>query len=239
MDAQPQWISLRAYARGRNPPVALSAVQKAIDSGRVTAVRRDAKGRLTGIDRVKADQEWLKNTDPDQAARTQGIHPASERGAQLAGPSAAEQLAPASGNRDEPAAQLKLQPQGDERAEDGPLPAGGAAAAKEENGKDFGYLEARAKREQFQAKQAELDYLEAIGELVPKAELTEAATKRYRAIRDKLLNIPDRLSAILAAEKDPIVVHTTLAKEIKQVLHELSDDARAEAARGVAESVAA
>jgi hypothetical protein len=125
---------------------------------------------------------------------------------------------------------LTLQPPGGEERQ--PAPA-------EQNGKDFGYLEHRAKREEYQAKQAELDYLEAIGELVPTSELRAAAASRYRAIRDKLLNIPDRLSAILAAEKDPAIVHAALAKEIKQVLHELSDDARAEAARGVAERMAA
>jgi hypothetical protein len=191
-------------------------VQKAIESTRVTAVKREGD-RLVAIDLVEADKQWLANTDPDQASRTRGITAAPEGSSPAAGPSTAAEHAPDAPRRDEPAA---MPPPG-------------------EQGKDFGYLEARAKREQFQAKQAELDYLEAIGELVPKAELREAASRRYRAIRDKLLNIPDRLAPILAAQTDPARVHTELSKEIKQVLHELSDDARAEAARGATERVAA
>jgi hypothetical protein len=101
------------------------------------------------------------------------------------------------------------------------------------------YYEHRAKREKFQAETAELDYLKAIGRLVSVDELRQVRSERYRAIRDKLLNIPDRVAAILAAQSDPAVVHTELTKEIKRVLHELSDDARAELARGTAERVAA
>jgi len=214
MAAAEQWVSLRAYARHRG--VALSAVQKAIASGRVTAVKKDGT-RIVGIDLVAADGQWLENTDPDQAARTKGLPESSL-----------------------PAAPLTLQ------APPGPAPAAAAPgsdepvqAAVESKGKDFGYLEERAKREKFAAAQAELDYLKAIGQLVPTAELRAVTAQRYRAIRDKILGIADRLASILAAEKDPARVHAALTKEIKQVLHELSDDARAEAARGAAERVAA
>jgi hypothetical protein len=215
-----RWMSLRAYARHRG--VALSAVQKAIDSGRVTAVRRNAAGRLKGIEAIAADAQWLANTDPVESARTTDtLRPA---------PGPALNVAPAG--------ELPLGRPGEASGEDPAPPAGGAAASADA-GKDFGYLEARAKREGFQAKQAELDYLQAIGELVPTAELRSTASRRYRSIRDKLLGIADRQCALLAAEKDPARVHAALTKEIKQVLHELSDDARAEAARGAAERVAA
>ena len=63
-----QYISLRAYSRMRG--VSLYAVQTAIASGRVTAVRRDDKGKITGIDPVKADAQWAANTDATEAART-------------------------------------------------------------------------------------------------------------------------------------------------------------------------
>ena len=63
-----QFISLRAYARQRG--VSLYAVQTAIASGRVTAVRRDETGKITGIDPVKADAQWAANTDATEAART-------------------------------------------------------------------------------------------------------------------------------------------------------------------------
>jgi hypothetical protein len=95
-----------------------------------------------------------------------------------------------------------------------------------------GYLKARAKREDFQARQAELDYLRAIGELISASDQRQVSAHRYRAMRDALLNIPDRVASILAAERDPARVHLELTNEIKRVLHELSDEARAEAARG-------
>jgi len=44
---------------------------------------------------------------------------------------------------------------------------------------------------------------------------------------------------VIAAERDPAQVHKLLTNEIKRVLHELSDVARAEITGGVAERVAA
>lgn len=215
-----RWMSLRAYSRHRG--VALSAVQKAIDSGRVTAVRRKEGGRLKAIEAIAADSQWLANTDPVESARTTDtLRPGPDQALNVA-----------------PAGELPLERPGEARTED-PAPLAGGTAASVDAGKDFGYLEHRAKRESFQAKQAELDYLRAIGELVPAAELRAAASRRYHAIRDKLLGIADRQCALLAAEKEPARVHAALTKEIKQVLHELSDDSRAEAARGAAERVAA
>jgi len=63
-----QWMSLRSYARQRG--VSLYAVQTAISSGRVTAVRREPGGKITGIDPVRADAQWAANTDATEAART-------------------------------------------------------------------------------------------------------------------------------------------------------------------------
>lgn len=199
------------YARHRG--VTPNAVAKAEEDGRIAAaVKRGSEPEraFIGIDWRLADELWAKATDPAQALRS---------GTVLAAPGgnapSANESAPAEEKKDEPAAQAAATP------------------------KDHGYYEARATREKYQAKQAELDYLQAIGKLVPADELREASTRRYRAMRDKLLSIPDRVAAILAAEKDPARVHAALQAEIKAVLHELSDDARAEIARGVAERLAA
>jgi hypothetical protein len=97
------------------------------------------------------------------------------------------------------------------------------------------YLQHRARTEKFRSQQAELDYLAALGKLVPVDEFRESGFKRYRALRDKLLNIPDRIATVIAAERDPAVVHQKLTVELKRVLSELSDDASAEVARGAAE----
>jgi len=84
------------------------------------------------------------------------------------------------------------------------------------------YYAHRAKREEFAAKTAELDYLEKIGVLVPAAGVRKAAYDAARALRDKLLGIPDRVAPLLAAERDPVRVHAALTTEITRTLHELS-----------------
>lgn len=101
------------------------------------------------------------------------------------------------------------------------------------------YLASRAKRENFQAKTAELEYLQAIGELVPAGEAREVAFRRYRTLRDKMLNIPERVASVIAAERDPARVHKLLTDEIKRVLNELSENARSEITGGTQERVAA
>lgn len=197
------------YARHRR--CAPNAVKKAEDDGRIAAaVKREPDGSFVGIDWRKADELWAINTDPAAAEKS---------GASTAPPAAAPLQLPLVDSQ-------------------GP-PAETDTAATDVKGDRSDYYEHRAKREEFQAKNAELDYLKAIGRLVSVDELRLVASERYRAIRDKLLNIPDRVAAILAAQSDPAVVHTELTKEIKRVLHELSDDARAESARGTAERVAA
>jgi len=114
-------------------------------------------------------------------------------------------------------------------------------AAPAKSGKDdpHGYLEHRARTEEFRSKQAELEYLRDLGLVVSAVEAREANFSRYRMLRDKLLNIPDRVATILAAEREAGRVHQQLTAELKRVLSELSNDATAEAAGGAAERVAA
>ena len=269
------WISLRAFARRHN--VRLSAVQKAIESGRVTAVKRNAAGRLKGIEANLAALQWSQNTDPAQAERSgktgaavsapepaQSWSPNGEslvgwRAAAMGGDKgsfvlspqapavAGEQLQLASADVSTPANGVAGGPgsSGGPGGADGPVAAGAGPAqtmpgAPDANTKDpHGYLESRAQRERYSAEQTKLDYLRALGLLVSAADMRVLSARRYRAIRDKLLNIPDRISAVLAAERDPVQVHAQLTVEIERVLHELSDDARAETARGAAERVAA
>jgi len=267
-----EWVSLSEFARRRG--VALFAVQKAIASGRVTAVRRDDTGRLVGIEVAAATMQWDMNTDPVEAAKSGKVLGQVTRASSAAIAMPATEHPPeraADASRGNEAARSDLFPEGHARscesingtADTAPFPAvprepGADARIPPEAGegtsavavvqtpapaipdKDpHGYYEARARREQFQSKQAELDYLQALGELVSSAEMRRISARRYRAIRDKLLNISDRLAAVLAAERDPAQVHAILTADIKRVLNELSDDASAELAGGVAERVAA
>jgi hypothetical protein len=197
-----EWISLREFARRRG--VSLMAVQKAIESARVTAVRRDGD-RLVGIEVHQATAQWNANTDPAAAAKTgktldltpdqSAVSPDAEKGADT------EQPAP---DKD-----------------------------------PHGYYQARADRERHQAKLVELELAREMGLVIPAEEQRQVSARRYKAIRDGFLNMPDRIAAVLAAERDPARVHAALTNEIKRVLHELSDDARTEVTRGAAERVAA
>jgi hypothetical protein len=100
-----------------------------------------------------------------------------------------------------------------------------------------GYHVERAKSERFRAAQAELDYLESLGRVVP-ADVDEAVRfRRYRSMRDQLVNIADRLAPVVAAERDAARVHAAIAGEIRRVLNELSDTAITEIAGGTERSL--
>ncbi|PTR17486.1 hypothetical protein C8R31_101650 [Nitrosospira sp. Nsp2] len=68
MVSESKYVSLREFSRRLN--VRLSAVQKAIASGRVTSVKRGHGGRLCGVDPELGLQEWARNTDPCEAAKS-------------------------------------------------------------------------------------------------------------------------------------------------------------------------
>lgn len=76
----------------------------------------------------------------------------------------------------------------------------------------------RAKREMYQAELARLEYEEKHGTLVNAEEIKKEAFRVARQVRDAILNIPDRISAELAAETDTFAVHKLLTNEIKKAL---------------------
>ena len=78
------------------------------------------------------------------------------------------------------------------------------------------YSKARAVREGYQARLTKLDYEERSGKLVSADEVQVAAFNRFRQFRDGMLNIPDRLAAVLAAEGDPGRVHELLVDRDSQ-----------------------
>ena len=84
-----------------------------------------------------------------------------------------------------------------------------------------------------------LAYLEAIGALVSADEVRTLGARRYRAARDAILAVPDQEAAILAVERDPVVIRERLMVALRKALHGLADEARTEAAGGTAERMAA
>ena len=155
-------LSQRAYARHRG--VMVSAVQKAIDSGRISTL---PDGQ---IDSDLADKEWARNT-------RQQVKPHRRR------------------------------QEGDD------IDAFGANQ----------YTKARAVREHYQARLAKIEYEERVAKLVPKDEVQVAAFNKFRQFRDHILNIPDRVAAMVAAETEAAKCYEVLATEIRRALNEFAD----------------
>ncbi|HSF96400.1 MAG TPA: hypothetical protein VLA52_15345 [Thermohalobaculum sp.] len=83
-------------------------------------------------------------------------------------------------------------------------------------------LRTRIKSEVERAKLLEIKARVEAGKFVDVDDVEVAAFNRARVVRDSLLNIPDRLAAVLAAESDAREVHALLSAEIRQALEELT-----------------
>jgi phage terminase Nu1 subunit (DNA packaging protein) len=80
------------------------------------------------------------------------------------------------------------------------------------------YNESRARREAAEAELAELRLAEERGELVRRIHVEAEAQRMGAAIKQALLNIPDRMAATLAVESDQAKVHKTLRAELWAVV---------------------
>jgi hypothetical protein len=63
-----------------------------------------------------------------------------------------------------------------------------------------------------------------MGELISAEKVRNAMFAKGRIIRDGMINIPDRVSSLLATTNDASQIHEILSKEIREVLEELSRD---------------
>lgn len=62
------------------------------------------------------------------------------------------------------------------------------------------------------------------GELVRVEDVRNAFFAKARVVRDGILNIPDRISSLLANVDDASKIHEILSQELRTVLEELSHD---------------
>jgi hypothetical protein len=85
------------------------------------------------------------------------------------------------------------------------------------------YRRARAVREQYQARLAKLEYEERKGMLLRKDDVEMATFNMARIVRDRMLNIPDRVAAMMAAETDAARCYEILDSEIREALNGLAD----------------
>ena len=189
-----EWTSLRAYARHRG--VTLSAVQKAIETRRVTAIKEEG-GRIVGIELHQADAQWAANTDAVEAARSGTF---LEKPAAAAGDGVLGHGGNGSQGGDKP-----------------PAPEQGGKTGDEGN-----FLAARVKEAELRGELLELDKLERIGELLPRAEVRRIFSEIFAQLKSAAFRIPDRKAQALAGEIDPVRIHRLLSDELRQVFDEFS-----------------
>jgi hypothetical protein len=89
---------------------------------------------------------------------------------------------------------------------------------------------ASVKSKGLQNQLLEIELQKELGVLVSVEDHREVSLRRYRAIRDKLLTVPDRVADVLAAERDAARVHSILTTELELMLNELADAAAAQSA---------
>lgn len=228
-----EWISQREM--GRRSDRTHRAVQKAIADGRIpaAAVRRGEDGRIEAVEYHAALAGLKANTDPVEAARNGKLSaPAPVQPGGGASLNAKPDLVAAAGGDAD-----AVVPNNGTAAAGGD--AGGWSVPPAQAGDQGDYLAARAKREGFLAKQAELDYLEQIGRLVSSEEVEREVAEIFSQLKSSVFLVSDRKAQILAAELDPVRVHRLLIDEFRTVFDEFSGRLASSAAAGVAEREAA
>jgi hypothetical protein len=83
--------------------------------------------------------------------------------------------------------------------------------------------ESRARREHYQAELAKLEVDHRRNELVAADAVKKEAFSVAKTVREALINIPDRVANLLAAESDATAIHMTLTEEITQALQGLAN----------------
>ena len=86
---------------------------------------------------------------------------------------------------------------------------------------DLSYIKSRAVREGYSARLAKLEFELRSGSVISADVVRVTAFNLARRCRDMLLNIPDRISPIIAGCSDSSEVHRLLTAEIQRVCAEL------------------
>jgi hypothetical protein len=84
------------------------------------------------------------------------------------------------------------------------------------------FLRARAVKETFNAKVAQMEYEERAGRLIQASRAAEYASTFSAIVKDHLMAMPDRLAPVLAAVDDEDAAHKILLNDVSAVLKKLS-----------------
>ncbi len=85
------------------------------------------------------------------------------------------------------------------------------------------YAQSRAVREAYNARLAKLDYEERTKAMVRIDTVKVAWFSILRVLRDRVMNLPDRLGPVLASETDQKIVRDLLEAELRQILDDAAD----------------
>ena len=203
----PELLSQRQYADHRKrsglPGGTHQAVSKAIRDGRLSQ-SFTKKGRRYLIDPERADEEWASSTDPMQVRDADVIGKARRQAAADAG---------------------------EEQGLFGPLP---AENAPEVTGPTEGLepgrtvQQSRAYESHYSAELRRMQYEREAGRLCEVEQVDKAVFRVFREARNKMLELPDRIAAQMAAEPDEGACRELMRAEVQTVLEDLSRSLRRE-----------
>jgi len=182
---------------GRQMGVALRAVQFAVETGRIEIAERRQAGKRTRvfIDLDTQGPAWKQNGDPGHKNRATRGEMAGAKGAKAQG-----------------------------KADGRPAPDPAAAAGLQAGSPHTSQFQlARTAREAMNAKITELKYRKEIGDLVELEKVKALFFSAAHAAQQNLMNIPARVSAIIAAKTDEREIYNLLETEIIQALENLSN----------------
>lgn len=84
-------------------------------------------------------------------------------------------------------------------------------------------LQAKLENEIERGKILKLERQEKEQSLIPADKMKETLFRKGRVIRDAMLNLPDRVSSLVATMQDAGEIHMLLTNEIRSILEELSN----------------
>ena len=84
-------------------------------------------------------------------------------------------------------------------------------------------LQAKLENEIERGRILKLERLEKEQSLISADKVKETLFRKGRVIRDAMLNLPDRVSSVVATMQDAGEIHILLTKEIRAILEELSN----------------
>lgn len=106
-------------------------------------------------------------------------------------------------------------------------------AASRADGVGNSYQAARAVKEKYAALHSKLEYEQALGNLIPKADVDAALRSFAASVRARLDVLPDQLAPLVSPVTDLDEIHALLAEHCRSILSAVADDmGRAASAAG-------